>query len=141
MKKILIPVDGSDYSERAIEKAKELATAFNSDIVIFNAIPVTIAPTGRIHFDVQVLVEENRKASEALLEKSREKLGDYPGKVETVAMHGDAPSAIVQYAKENGVDLIIMGSHGMGAVMNRILTGSVTTKVLHHTDIPVLVIK
>jgi len=141
MKKILVPVDGSVYSDRAIERAREIAKAFDSDVVIFNVIPLAVVPTGRIHYDIHPLFEENKAASEHLLEKAKTFFEGTNIRIETVSVMGDAADAIVDYAKNNGIDLVVMGSHGMGAIMSRILTGSVTTKVLHHIDVPVLVIK
>jgi len=141
MKKILIPVDGSEYSSRAIEKGKEIAAAFNSEVVIFHVIPFHITTARRIHIDAHDTEDEYRAASEALLKKAKGQFGSQAGKVKIASVEGDAAKAIVDYAEENGCDLIIMGSHGLGAVINRFLTGSVTTKVLHNTKITVMVVQ
>lgn len=53
---------------------------------------------------------------------------------------GDAADTIVKYAQEKGCSQIVMGSRGLGAVSGLIL-GSVATKVIHLTDIPVLLVK
>ncbi len=67
--------------------------------------------------------------------------GDLADKVSVVSIQGDVTQSIVDYAHTNGIDLVIMGSHGLGAIRDRLLTGSVTTRVLHHIQIPVLVVK
>jgi len=141
MKKILIPVDGSEYSRRALEKGREVAVAFNSEVVILNVVPFHITTARRIHTDAHDTADEYRLASEALLKKSKRQFGSHAGKVRTVSVEGDAAAAIADYAETNGFDLIIMGSHGLGAVINRFLTGSVTTKVLHSTKITVMVVQ
>lgn len=55
-------------------------------------------------------------------------------------MHGSAPRAVCEVAKERQVDTIVMGTHGRG-VMGRIIAGSVSTYVLHHSHCPVLVVR
>ncbi len=141
MKKILIPVDGSEYSVRAIEKGRELAAALNSEVVIFNVVPSNITTARKIHTDAHDTVDEYKSASEALLKKAKRQFGAHTRKVKTVSVSGDAAAAIVHYAEENGFDMIIMGSHGLGAAINRFLTGSITTKVLHNTKITVVVVQ
>jgi len=61
--------------------------------------------------------------------------------VETFSVQGNVSDEIVRFADENKINLVVMGSHGLGALKNRLMTGSVTTRVLHHIDVPVLVIK
>ncbi len=141
MKNILIPIDGSIYSAKAVEKGLELAQSIGSNVTLLNAIPMVLGPTGRIHYDVHQMHEEHQKASEEMLLESKKKFEGINVKVETVSMYGSAADVIIDYAKSNGIDLVIMGSHGLGAVLNRMLTGSTTTKVLHHIEIPVLVVK
>ncbi len=146
MKKILIPVDGSAYSKKAVEHGKMIARAFNSDVVLLNVLQVnfplvTAGPFGQNAEYVTKLYDEAKKASEAFLQESAKEFEGIAENVETVSLHGEAADAIVDYVDKNDVDLIIMGSHGMGAIMNRLFTGSVTTKVLHHVGKPVLVVK
>ena len=76
-----------------------------------------------------------------MLQKATHTFGDMAEKVEMVSTEGDPAKSIVDFAEANDIDLIIMGSHGLDAVLNRLLMGSVTTRVLHHTTIPVLVVK
>jgi nucleotide-binding universal stress UspA family protein len=141
MKNILIPVDGSAYSQKAVEMGKELAKAFDSTVTIVNVVTLMVSPTGRIHYDYSADIEEKVKEAEKLLEEAKSKFEGRTDKVNTVILHGDAADMIIDYANGNDFDLVIMGSHGVGAVLTRILTGSVTTKVLHHIHKPVLVIK
>ena len=146
MKTILIPVDGSDFARKAIEMGKEIAKAFDSKVVLLNAVHVTrtiyamghnIAPIDNIN----QIYEDSLKNSLELLRASKESFGELSSRVSTVSLEGDPADVIIHYLKTNDFDLVIMGSHGMGAVMTRLLVGSVTTKVLHHTDTPVLVVQ
>lgn len=143
MKHILIPVDGSDYSIKAIETGKEMAKAFDSKVTILNVIPIDmtlIAGRGNFMYMPMVL-EEVPDFSEEILAEAKKQFEGMTNPIETVGKQGNIADVIVDYAHDNDVDLVIMGSHGLGALKNRLMTGSVTTRVLHHIDKPVLVIK
>jgi len=143
MKHILIPVDGSEYSTKAIEMGKQMAKAFDSDVTILNVVPLELSPSvGRGNYMyVPILSDEIPESNAEVLDGAKKQFKGTGIKVKTVCKHGIVADEIVDYAYENEVDLVIMGSHGLGALKNRIMTGSVTTKVLHHIDKPVLVIK
>lgn len=66
-------------------------------------------------------------------------LGDRASDVEVVLQHGVPQSLVVQYARDNGCGLIVMGSRGLGAIQG--LLGSVSQAVLHHATVPVLITK
>jgi nucleotide-binding universal stress UspA family protein len=143
MKNILIPVDGSDYSNKAIAAGKEMAKAFAARVTILNVIPVEvkqIAGRGTITY-VPIESDVVPDFSAEILAEAKKQFDGTNIKVETVGIHGNIADVIVDYAHEHDIDLVIMGSHGLGALKNRIMTGSVTTRVLHHVDKPVLVIK
>lgn len=143
MKNILIPVDGSEYSTKAIEAAKEIAKAFGSKIFILSV----VAPEFRItsgrgsNMYAPVMMEELHEYSAKTLEEAKQRFAGMPNEVETFSVDGYVADEIVRFADENKIDLVVMGSHGLGALKNRLMTGSVTTRVLHHIDAPVLVIK
>jgi nucleotide-binding universal stress UspA family protein len=152
MKKILVPVDGSEFSERALLKAKELADCLGSKIFLLTVSNVMISalnyqPSRLIHtqastIDWAGLMEKTRQNSEELLEKAKESLGDLD--VETILIEepiGRVADNIVEIAKEKDVDLIVMGSNGIGSLGRRLYLGSVTNKVLHMTKKPVMVIQ
>ncbi len=151
MKTILVPIDGSEYSERALLKAKELADCMGSKVILLNVMSVastiTYYPNPRYaqiaqNIDWPSLLEGAKKKSEELLENSKALLGDTDS--ETVTLDdptGRFAHAIVDYANERDVDLIVMGSNGVGSLRSRLYLGSITTKVLHMTERPVMVIQ
>lgn len=143
MKSILIPVDGSDYSNKAIEAGKEIAKAFDSKVTILNVITAELSlVAGRGNFMyIPVLPDEFPDYSAEILAEAKKRFEGMSNRVETVSKQGNVADLIIEYAHENDIDLVIMGSHGLGALKNRLMTGSVTTRVLHHIDRPVLVIK
>lgn len=143
MKNILIPVDGSEYSMKAIDMGIQMAKAFDAEVTILNVVPLELSPSvGRGNYMyVPILSDEIPEVNAEVLDGAKKKFKGTEIRVKTVCKHGVVADEIVDYAYENAVDLVIMGSHGLGALKNRIMTGSVTTKVLHHIDKPVLVIK
>ncbi len=147
---ILVPIDGSKHAERALLKAKELADCLGSKIILLNIVNLFSAqsyPTFRFLDMASTLnlPELTRKAdakSSELLEHSKKLLDNL--EVETLTIHdlaGKPAEIIVHLANEKKVDLIVMGSNGVGSLSDRLYIGSVTMKVLHTTDKPVLVIQ
>lgn len=143
MKNILIPVDGSDYSMKAIDAGKTVAKAFDSNVFILSVVtPELKISSGRgSNIYAPLLMDELQERSSAILDEAKKQFQGMPNKVETSSVQGYVADEIVRFAAENKIDLVIMGSHGLGALKNRLMTGSVTTRVLHHIDVPVLVIK
>lgn len=143
MKNILIPVDGSEYSMKAIAAAKEMAKAFDSNVFILSVVtPELKISSGRgSNMYSSILMNELLENNKIILDDAKKQFQGLANKVETFSAEGNVADEIVSFANENGIDLIVMGSHGLGALKNRLMTGSVTTRVLHHVDVPVLVIK
>ena len=142
MKKILIPIDGSEYSRRAIETGKEYAIALGASVVLINVMDTSI-PEGTYvipsRFNYQQFAVDLEKQSDDILAEAKELVGDIPS--ETVVTSGNAANKIADYANNYNIDLIIMGSHGQGSALQRFFVGSVTAKVLHQATVPVLVVK
>jgi len=143
MKNILIPVDGSEYSMKAIDAAKEVAKAFDSKVLILSVVaPELKISSGRgSNIYPAILMEELIECSMKILEEAKNQFQGMSNQIETFSVQGNVADEIVRFADENKVTLVVMGSHGLGALKNRLMTGSVTTRVLHHIDVPVLVIK
>lgn len=143
MKNILIPVDGSDYSIKAIEAGKQIAKAFGSTVTILNVIPIELSRgAGRGNFMyVPTIADDMPDFSEQILKDAKKPFEGTDIPIKTASKQGNIADIIVDYTRQNNIDLVIMGSHGLGALKNRLMTGSVTTRVLHHIDKPVLVIK
>ncbi len=144
---ILLPVDGSDVSNNAIQRGVEFAVSQGAKITALN-----VSPTYRQLMDEGYLLPEftlTKKEWEAsMAQHAKAKLDPVVAAAkkagvacDTVHVHGNSDySAIVDTAAKRGCDVIVMGSHGYGAVKGAVL-GSVTTRVLSHTKLPVLVIR
>jgi nucleotide-binding universal stress UspA family protein len=143
MKNILIPVDGSEYAMKAIVAGKEMAKAFDSKVFILSVVtPELRISTGRgSNIYPAILMDELVERSAKILDEAKMQFQGMPNQVETFSVEGSVADEIVRFADENKINLVVMGSHGLGALTTRLMTGSVTTRVLHHIDVPVLVIK
>ncbi len=141
MKKILIPVDGSENSDKALEEGIKLAQAFSSEIIILNVLKGFRDHHIHEGLDVYKLSRDFfEEESNKVINKSKEKLRDFDGIVKTFVVDGEPPEEIINLAEKENVDLIVMGSKGLSG-FNRLIIGSVTNNVLNHCDKPLMIIK
>ena len=143
-KHILLPTDGSELSEAAIQKAIQLAQSVNAKVTGFHVIlpfHVFTTKTQMVEDTREQYERESKIQAEQFLgviKKAAEKAGvscdaDYVTSNHPYEM-------IVNAAEKKGCDLIMMASHGRRGVQG-VLIGSETQKVLTHTKIPVLVVR
>ncbi len=139
-KKILVPVDGSQDSYCALKEGELLAQAFDSKLIILTVLTDTNVIE---HYPGNFLSTDFKKAQEQrgqrILNKALETI-DYKGDVETCVRVGRASEEILKCSEEKEVDLIVIGSRGLGG-FSRTLLGSVSDKVLNAAKVPVLVNK
>jgi len=140
-KKILVPLDGSASSERAINQAEKIAKAFGYEIVLFRVIdtPLETSPEAE--------GEEERRVASARIEEAIAYLKGVESRIEGEGIKtrievgaGYPHSAILALADKEDVELIIMTTHGHTGLA-AVLVGSVAEKVLHATEHPVLLVK
>ena len=139
MKTILVPVDFSDTTPGVLATAKKLATAFASRVVLLH---VSEPEPDFVGFEpgpmaVRQTVARDLKAEHQKVETLRESCG----LADVLALHiqGPAIEKILDEAATHSADLIVMGSHGHGALYE-LLVGSVTAGVLQAAQCPVLVV-
>jgi nucleotide-binding universal stress UspA family protein len=135
-KKILVATDGSKYSAVAVDKAVAFAKSYGGGLVVVSIVDV---PT-EFYAEAPKAVEDMiRKAKEytAAVKKQAEAAGV---KAETFIGEAEADEAIIKLAEEQGVNMIVVGSHGRTG-LRRLLMGSVTEKVIGNAPCPVLVVK
>ncbi len=142
MKKILVAVDGSENSKKALEKTKELALLFNSEVMILNV--VSDLRTSHPYIIDRVYEADINKAllehGKKLLDESSKIFEGYNEKVSTSIKCGDAAREIIEVAEKGGFDLVVMGSRGLNA-LSRAMLGSISNKVLNHIKTSVLIVK
>ena len=132
--KIVVGYDGSDHGKRALERAAALGGDQSQVVVVAAAEPhARTGITEGAHLDPSEI--EQRRGD---LEEARAFLSEHGIDAETVEGQGDPGAVIVDAAKD--ADLVIVGSRGLNTVQ-RILMGSVSSKVVHRASCDVLVVR
>ena len=138
-KNILFPVDLSEASPRLLGHLLAIAEKFSSKIHLLYVMPRFEQHTlGLYDPDPEIKARLRARAEELLKRFARENLPDYP-QLEAVVRSGDPTERIIDYIAKNGVDLVIMGTHGRKG-LDRVLVGSVAQRVVQNSPVPVLTI-
>lgn len=134
-KKILVPYDGSDCADKALVVAMDMAKKYNSNIILatFQAVPPLTIRAAMTHENQCEIAQEEQKAAAQELEKAGIEFS-------CVVECGDPAESILKVAKEKAADVIVMGSRGLSG-FSELLLGSVSTKVVQLSKVPVLVCK
>jgi nucleotide-binding universal stress UspA family protein len=138
LKKILVPVDGSDYSTRAVDSAIALASMTNGEILVIHChrhFPVIL---GEPYY--QKAIDKIIKRSDELLEPYRKILQNSGIPFTDRILEGPAANAICEVAELEKADMIVMGSRGRNE-LEGLLLGSCTHRVLSMAPCPVLVVR
>lgn len=140
--KIMVPLDGSQFAEMALEPALAIARGMSAEVVLFRVaqpIPRTqaLAEMPDVYDDV---VAATIREAEDYLVALRATLPDERVSIEVRPGEPGVASQIMDYAETGGVDLIVMSSHGLTGI-KRWTYGSVAEKVLHGGPCAVLVVR
>ncbi|MCL4542162.1 MAG: universal stress protein [Deltaproteobacteria bacterium] len=137
-KKILCPVDFSDTSMNAAYNAINFASEIKAEITFIHIIDIKSLQnigdlSGGAIDNLDFLVEEEKPTLNILKEECEKK----GVKVKTILMRGEPHSIILETIKENGHDIVIMGTHGRKGLTRAVL-GSMAESVVRKSDVPVL---
>lgn len=139
IKKILIPIDFSDYSIKALQYAADLVELFHADVVLIYVIEPGVFPAdfslGQI--TIPANMEETEKNAKNELQKICDKYLSKEVKSEIIVEAGTPFIQIIETARDKDVDLIIIASHGHTGV-EHLLFGSTAEKVVRKAPCPVL---
>lgn len=135
-RKILVPTDGSDCAMNAAEEAVSLAKRFDSEIHGLYAVDVRAT---RPNMEVDTYREEMKAEGETALSELEQLASSEGVEYETELQIGDPRDIVAQYADEQEIGLIVMGTHGRRG-MKRMILGSVTEGVVRMSDRPVLTV-
>ena len=145
--KILLAVDGSAYSDSAMEEILKRPWPPHSEIKVITAaempVPVGMGQWAILPDDLLELEKSVNKAAQTVLDNALLKLStveDKTLKFSSELVQGPPGRAIVEEAERWGADLILMGSRGLGA-WNRLLLGSVSTAVVHHANCSIEIVR
>jgi len=140
--KILIPIDGSDSANRAVDQVIATASLLKETphISLLNVQWNIASGNVKLFINHETIDDYYREQGLTALKAAREKL-DAAGLAYTYHISIGTPAeAIVQYAQEQKVDQVTMGAQGQNA-LTALLLGSVVNKVLHLSTVPVLLVK
>ena len=146
IKRILVPLDGSKVAEQIVPHAEELARCMGAELILFQAYESflgVISGEAMVTMSAEEIKEANRHREEdakAYLRTIAGTLREMGLTVSEVVVPGDPADVILSYAESNAVDMISMSTHGLSG-LKRWVFGSVTDKVLHAGDMPVLVVR
>lgn len=142
-RKILVPLDGSDLAERALEPAFALAHKFGSEIILLRVIvpdellvslPSLIPPVATRY---QTKPLRHAEEADAYLFGVKMRWSASGVRILTEVLGGTPPQVIVTYAQEHLVDMIVMSTHGRSG-FSRLIYGSVAEAVLRGAHLPIL---
>jgi len=136
---IMIPTDGSESADAAVEPALELATRFDARVHAVHVLNVGDADVGVEHPESTALLDRLRAHGERAVEGVADRAREAGVDVVTNVDGGYPAAGILEYADANDVDCIAMGTAGRTGI-NRFLLGSTTERVIRHADVPVLAV-
>lgn len=140
-KKILVPTDASEYSRRALKMAIELARSVQAEVVLLHVSYTPQAYWGyTISYGITVTQEQLDQNGELALDATLNGIDSEQVVIHKRVESGHPVTIIVDQIKKDNIDLVIMGSHGYGAIAGSVL-GSVSQRVLQRASCPVLIIK
>ncbi len=141
-KKMLVPLDTSEYAECVLNHVKQVATANAIPEVVLLAVSEMTYVPGSEFLGEQVVLKANEQAMNAAreyLEKTGQQLGLAASKVTAVVRSGQPADEILDFIEKNGVDIVVLSSQGKSGV-SRWWLGSVAEKVVRSSSAPVFVV-
>jgi nucleotide-binding universal stress UspA family protein len=143
--KILVPIDGSDLTQKVLNTACDIATKHNAPVYLIHVFSVT-------HLTALSSRSEDEPALESLIEDAEEAAVKIVREAErfakakdvevaqTFVTEGDAADEILRFARKKRIDTIVIGSHGTGGVL-AVPLGSVCDKVCHSCECACIIVK
>jgi nucleotide-binding universal stress UspA family protein len=134
---IVLAFDGSEYSDKALLRAKAIAERFDATLWLVH---VFRNPSDLLGYtDFEKIYAKRKGAAQAVMDDARQKLGRTTFTVQEELQEGNETDSILKVAENCTADLIVMGTRGLGAVKG-FLVGSVSRKVIHYASCPVMVV-
>jgi nucleotide-binding universal stress UspA family protein len=141
IRRIVVAVDGSENSMRAVKAASKISKDNNADLIILHVVTIPAAAYGE--FPMPDKIEQQARENGEKFVAAAMSLAGEGGIRATAAFvqHMDSPvKGITDYADNNKIDLIVVGTRGLGG-FKRLLLGSVASGVVHYAHCSVLVVR
>jgi len=156
LKRVLLLVDGSVYSQKAVSYLGKFPLPDRVDVSVVYVLPPITFPEGTIQNlaigmdivppitqtpeEIEILTARERSMGEALITQSLESLRAFGIEAHTALLQGDAATEIIEYVKKHQINLIIAGSRGLSRMKSWLL-GSVSRKLVHYSNCSTLIVK
>lgn len=141
IKSILVPIDGSVHSERALEQAVYIAGLSQAELIVLYVIDLNTAVSAVERMSLDTYVPDDiDKEGKRVLEQAKKKVSAAKREASYVLKIGDPSKMILKYSKDKKSDLIVMGSRGLGTI-KQIIMGSVSQYLVSRADCPVLIVR
>jgi nucleotide-binding universal stress UspA family protein len=134
--RVLVPTDGSDTADRAVDHALAVAEAFDGELHALSVVDVStvasssdIVPSDRV---IESLTERGERAVESVADRASERGIEHV----TEVVQGFPGSGILGYVREEEMDIVVMGTHGRTG-LGRALLGSTAERLIRRSDVPV----
>jgi nucleotide-binding universal stress UspA family protein len=137
LKNILLAFDGSECSNKALAYAKNMAQQYNATLWLVHVFPHTSDLLG--YEDYEKLYSKRKGTGQTVLDSALEDLGKPSFEVREELLEGPEAESILKAAEISHADIIVMGTRGLGAFKG-LLLGSVSRKVIHFSNCPVMVV-
>jgi nucleotide-binding universal stress UspA family protein len=137
-KNILVGIDGSEHSIKAAHTAGEMARCMGAHIWVvacFEPVPVYLGEPY-----LNRTIQQSLDFAEDALTMGLKEIGEVPGEIHTTVLEGSPAETILSVAGDNQIDLIVMGTRGLGR-LGGLLLGSQSTKVVSQAECPVLLVR
>jgi len=134
---IIVAIDGSEHSNRAVNCARELAERFGASLWLVHAYPQT--SDLRSYDQFGKLIARRKRAGQSILDEALKILGEINCEINEELLEGPEAEAILSVAETQKVGLILMGTRGLSSLEGMLL-GSVSRKVTHHASCPVMLV-
>lgn len=143
---ILVPYDGSPYSQKALKMAFNMASAFDSSLYLVNVIDISnVNPPGKIRS------KESRKTLDQIKNSIKISVETYLQKIQKeyeagiivkgFVLEGDVTEKLLKFIENRNIDLVIIGSKGLSGISKIITLGSISRKISELAKCPVIIVR
>ena len=142
--KVLVGVDDSPHAETTLEFVRRMPWAADTEFIVVSAVQLPFGVYSEMYvpvtLDVGALLEDLTKWHKEVVSRAARKLADSGLRTQERVLQGDPREALIEEAKKERADLIVVGSHGRTGI-EKLVIGSVATHVVTHAPCSVMVVR
>jgi nucleotide-binding universal stress UspA family protein len=140
IKSILVAVDGSAHSEKAVRYACAMGPPLGAEVIILHVVPMVVSATPYHDTVSDQPFISLQNLGEDILARATKLANSLGCKVTDLMSHGDPAAQIIDIASERNISMIIIGSRGVSG-LKRLFTGSISDKVSKSASCPVMIVR